>query len=73
MKPDCRDWLQVRGAFRAQAHLSDEEDILTAKQAAITAMGNYHAVKAVELALKYRDVPVGMQRSPKVPSGSPNQ
>lgn len=45
----------VRAAFRNNAALVDEEEITKAKQAAMTGMSNYHAVKAVDLAMKYRD------------------
>lgn len=45
----------MRSSFRGNAQLLDDSAIQVAKQAAITAMGNLHALQAMELATQYRD------------------
>lgn len=47
--------MQVRSSFRSQADLTDKKEIHDAKQRGITAMGNYYAVKAYDIALKEKE------------------
>jgi hypothetical protein len=49
------DNVQIRSAFRQNEHLTDAKEIQDAKQKAISALGNYHAVKAYEMAIEERD------------------
>ena len=58
-------YVQVTASFRNNAHLVKDDDVQTAKQAAIMAMGNYHALKAVDLATQYRDKQVLVRTLPK--------
>lgn len=51
-------WLtsQVRQSFDTNKHLVNREEVLKAKQTAITALGNYYATKAYSMALEERDM-----------------
>lgn len=53
--------MQVQQSFRDNSGLTNKEDILKAKQAGITAIGNYYAVQAYEM------VQEGRRREPVVP------
>eukprot|EP00892_Ulva_mutabilis_P005597 jgi/Ulvmu1/3409/UM016_0027.1 len=45
----------VRSSFRSQADLTDKQEILDAKQRGITALGNYYAVKAYDIAMQEKE------------------
>jgi hypothetical protein len=47
--------MQVRTAFRCNAHLTDAGDILKAKQQAISGIGMYYQAMAQKLAEKERE------------------
>lgn len=54
--------MQVQQSFRGNAHLTNEEDIVKAKQAGISALGNYYTLKAYDMAREER-----MERDPILP------
>jgi hypothetical protein len=69
---------QVRSSFRGKAHLTDADEINQAKQAAVTALGNYHALKAYEMAIEERaervaSAPKSVRRASGRKRASPTQ
>lgn len=45
----------MRSSFRSQADLTDKKEIHDAKQRGITALGNYYAVKAYDIAMREKE------------------